>query len=84
MALEDQYQQRVQALVQELRDERQLTYEKLAEVLQTMGAHIKPQVLANRINRGRFSAGFAFMLLEAMGTSHVQYPKPPARLKASK
>lgn len=81
MALEERYQERVAALVRELRDERQLTYEKLAEALAGMGVRIKPQVLANKINRGTFNAGFAVMVLEAMGYTGMDFPKPPARLK---
>jgi hypothetical protein len=84
VTVEDEYQKRVVDLVKELRDAQQLTWEALAAKLAKMGEPMKPQVLANKVNRGRFQAGFAVLILQALGTDTMHYPKPPNRLKATK
>jgi hypothetical protein len=79
---EAEAQARVRALVKELRDAQGLSYKTLAARLARVGLDIDDRVLANRINRGTFTAGFLVLLLEAFDATKLEVPKKPGRLKA--
>ena len=82
MDSEAEAQARACALVKELRDAQGLSYKALAARLSRLGLDIDDRVLANRINRGGFSAGFLVLLLQALGVTQLEVTKRPARLKA--
>ncbi len=46
---------------------RDVSYPQLAELLKGLGVEETPENLANKINRGKFSAIFLFQCLEAVG-----------------
>jgi hypothetical protein len=79
---EAEAQARARALVKELRDAQGLSYKTLAARLSRLGLDIDDRVLANRINRGSFSAGFLVLLLQAFGMTKLEITKASARLKA--
>ncbi|MDE2626642.1 MAG: hypothetical protein KGL99_05760 [Burkholderiales bacterium] len=83
MDAEAEAQARVRDLVKELRDAQGLSYKELAARLARLGVDIDDRVLANRINRGGFDAGFLTLLLEAFGTPKLEVTKAPARLRAT-
>ena len=45
---------------------RDVSYQQLAKLLAQLGIHDSPENLANKINRGRFSALFLVQCLEAI------------------
>ena len=83
MDAEADAQARVRDLVKELRDARGLSYKELAAQLSVLGVTIDDRVLANRINRGTFSAGFLVLLLQVLGATSMAVTKKPARLRAA-
>jgi len=46
---------------------RDVSYPQLVELLKGLGVEETPENLANKINRGKFSAIFLFQCLEAVG-----------------
>lgn len=46
---------------------RSITYAQLVELLEKVGVTETPENLANKINRGKFSAIFLFQCLDAIG-----------------
>lgn len=70
-----------QKLIQDARADSEMTYESLAKALHSYGVDIEPQVLNNRIVRGRFSFVFALQLLAALGIESIHIPDPPRGLK---
>lgn len=84
MTTEESFQLRLQELIRELRAEEQLSYKELAARLEREGFTIDAKVLANRVNRGTFSAGFALAVLQALGCSSLTFPRGPKRLRATK
>lgn len=79
-----EFQQRARELVLELRAERELSYKELALLLEEAGLLIDAKVLANRVHRGTFDAGFFFALLHALGARQVNFSKPTSRFKPGK
>jgi hypothetical protein len=51
---------------------RDVDYPKLAELLRGIGIEETPVNLANKINRGKFSAIFLFQVLEVIGCKLVR------------
>ena len=45
---------------------REITYPQLTEMLSQLGVRESPENLANKINRGKFSAAFLLQCLEAI------------------
>jgi hypothetical protein len=80
----------MQELLKERRDAEQLTYKALARRLEKLGVKkedgdvLDAIALANRINRGNFSAGFAIAVLLALGCSTLTLYPPTKRLKVTK
>lgn len=83
MGSEEQYQIRMQALIKELRASEALSYKELAKRLEQQGLEIDAKVLANKVNRGNFSAGFALSLLAALGYHSLGFTTPTKRLTAT-
>jgi hypothetical protein len=81
---EQSFQLRMQVLIKELRADEELSYKELAKRLEHQGFSVDAKVLANRVNRGNFSAGFALAVLQALGYNNLAFPKAPKRLKASR
>ncbi len=80
------YEARAKSLVKELREEKQVSYEKLAERLVAYGVRMETQTLINRINRGRYTFTFALQVLAALGVKSIPIPqlgqpKPPEKAR---
>lgn len=84
MNTEQSFQLRMQEFIKELRAEEGLSYKELSTRLEHQGLVIDAKVLANRVNRGNFSAGFALAVLQAMGYSALAFPRAPKRLRITK
>ena len=50
---------------------REIDYIKLAELMKDIGIDEKQANIANKINRGAFSFGFALQIFEAIGVKHL-------------
>lgn len=84
MRADEEFQRRAHDLLQELRAEHNLTYKQMAQLLERHGVTTDWKALANRMNRGKFDAGFLFAALHAFGIHQVNFTKPGTRLKAKK
>ncbi|MFC2950698.1 DUF6471 domain-containing protein [Marinicaulis aureus] len=51
---------------------RNLSYEDLAQKLQSIGIEESPKNLSNKIGRGSFTAGFMLQCLEALGCTSLR------------
>jgi len=78
---DEQFQLRMRDLIEELREAEELSYQELANRLEANGMRVDAKVLANRVHRGRFSAGFALALLQALRVTELSFPSPVKRLK---
>jgi hypothetical protein len=70
------YEIQARDLIQGLREQKQVSFEQLALRLLEGGETVQPKVLANRINRGKFSLALTLQLLAAMDVSTLKLPKP--------
>ena len=77
------FQQRMRDLVLELRAEEQLSYKELALRLEKQGLVIHWKTLANRVQTGKFSAGFALAMLQALGVKKLTIRGTAARLRVN-
>jgi 3-mercaptopyruvate sulfurtransferase SseA len=50
---------------------REIDYIKLAELMKAIGVDEKQVNIANKINRGAFSLGFALQIFKAIGVNNV-------------
>jgi len=50
---------------------REIDYIKLAELMKSIGIDEKQANIANKINRGAFSLGFALQIFKAIGVEQV-------------
>lgn len=50
---------------------REIDYIKLAELMKAIGVDEKQVNIANKINRGAFSLGFALQIFKAIGVSNL-------------
>lgn len=50
---------------------REIDYIKLAELMNAIGVNEKQVNIANKINRGAFSLGFALQIFKAIGVNNV-------------
>lgn len=78
------FQHRMRDLVLELRAEEQLSYKELALRLEKEGLVIKWKTLANRVQTGKFQAGFALAVLHALGVKKLTLKAPTSRLGVDK
>lgn len=77
MNASDFYAMQAKALVKDLRERRGLPYKELARRLEAEGETVDVQVLINRVNKGKYSFGFALQLLAAMDAQSIPVPKNP-------
>ena len=83
METDELFQQRMRDLVLELRAEKQLSYKELALRLEKEGLVIHWKTLANRVQTGKFSAGFALAMLQALGVKKLTLRGTAARLRVN-
>lgn len=67
MKTESEWDARVKGLLKAELKRRGVTYDQLAEKLETMGVKDSSAAIANKISRGRFTAVFLVQCLEAVG-----------------
>lgn len=84
MDVADEYQERLQVLIKDLRYRHDVSYKELARRLERLGFVIDDRVLANRINRGGFHAGLAILVLQALGFTNLHFTTKSKKLNASK
>jgi hypothetical protein len=77
------FQQRMRDLVLELRADEQLSYKELALRLEKQGLVVHWKTLANRVQTGKFSAGFALAVLHALGVKKLTLKAPTSRLRVN-
>ena len=83
MNVRELYVTRAKSLVKELREEKSVSYEQLAERLVSYGVRMETQALINRINRGRFTFAFALQVLAALGVRSIDIPQLGQKKPAS-
>lgn len=84
METDELFQQRLRELILELRADAGWSYKELARKLAEQGLTINDKTLANRVQAGKFSGGFALALLHAFGKGQLWFSKPTARLKVER
>lgn len=62
---------RAKRLVKSELAKREIDYIKLAELMNDIGIDEKQVNIANKINRGAFSLGFALQIFKAIGVNNV-------------
>lgn len=68
------YEKQARDLIKQARDEKQLTYAQLAELLKAHGAVLEERALINKINRGRFTFAFALQVMAALDMASLPLP----------
>lgn len=68
------YEKQARDLIKQAREEKQLTYAQLAELLRAHGAVLEERALINKINRGRFTFAFALQVMAALDMVVLQLP----------
>ena len=68
------YEKQARDLIKQAREEKQLTYAQLAELLKAHGAVLEERALINKINRGRFTFAFALQVMAALDMVVLQLP----------
>ena len=51
---------------------RNITYSKLAELMETIGVHEDERNLRNKVSRGKFSVAFMLQVLKAIGATEIR------------
>lgn len=79
------YEKQARDLLKNLREDKELTYDQLAQRLRAHGAVLETRPLINKINRGRFTFAFALQVLAAMDQTTLRVPNAlgPDRAKPS-
>ena len=67
MASEDEWAERAKRMIRTEMVRRAVSYEGLSERLAVLGTHDSPVNLRNKMSRGRFTAAFMLLCLEALG-----------------
>ncbi len=62
---------RAKRLIKSELAKREIDYIKLAELMNAIGVDEKQVNIANKINRGAFSLGFALQIFKAIGVNNV-------------
>ncbi len=70
--LDKQYQAKAKGLLRAEMARRNLSYEDLAQKLQSIGIEESPKNLSNKVGRGSFTAGFFLQCLEAIGVQDLR------------
>ena len=68
------YEKQARDLIKQAREEKQLTYAQLAELLKAHGAVLEERALINKINRGRFTFAFALQVMAALDMEVLKLP----------
>ena len=68
------YEKQARDLIKRAREEKQLTYAQLAELLTAHGAVLEERALINKINRGRFTFAFALQVMAALDMVVLKVP----------
>lgn len=71
------YQKQAKKIIKDVRENLDVSYKDLSLRLEAYGVHIEPQVLINRINKGKFSFTFALQVLAALGYQYISIPEYP-------
>ncbi len=71
MPTEDEWAQKAQRLLKAELKRRDVSYQQLSEKLAAMGATETPAAIANKISRGKFTAAFLLMALNAIGSTTI-------------
>ncbi len=67
MATEDEWAERAKRMIRTEMVKRGVSYEGLSERLAALGAHDSPVNLRNKMSRGKFTAAFMLLCMEALG-----------------
>lgn len=51
---------------------RNITYSKLAELMETIGVHEDERNLRNKVSRGKFTVAFMLQVLKAIGATEIR------------
>ena len=51
---------------------RNITYSKLAELMETIGVHEDERNLRNKVSRGKFTVAFMLQVLKAIGATELR------------
>ncbi len=70
--VDKEYQAKAKGLLRAEMARRNLSYEDLAQKLQSIGIEESPKNLSNKIGRGSFTAGFFLQCLEAIGVQDLR------------
>lgn len=70
--VDKEYQEKAKGLLRAEIVRRNLSYEDLAEKLESIGVEESPKNLSNKIGRGSFTAGFFLQCLEAIGVETLR------------
>ncbi len=62
---------RAKRLIKSELAKREIDYIKLAKLMKAIGVNEKQVNIANKINRGAFSLGFALQIFKAIGVNNV-------------
>ena len=68
------YEKQARDLIKRAREEKQLTYAQLAELLKAHGAVLEERALINKINRGRVTFAFALQVMAALDMEVLKLP----------
>lgn len=67
VATEDEWVERAKRMIRTEMVRRGVNYEGLSERLAALGAHDSPMNLRNKMSRGKFTAAFMLLCMEALG-----------------
>ena len=84
MATEDEWAERAKRMIRTEMVRRGVSYEGLSERLASLGTHDSPVNLRNKMSRGKFTAAFMLLSLEALGCHELTLVTPSDRLQQSK
>ena len=71
MATEDEWAERAKRMIRTEMIKRGVSYEGLSERLAALRAHDSPMNLRNEMSRGKFTAAFMLLCMEALGCKAV-------------
>ncbi len=77
MATEDEWAERAKRMIRTEMVRRGVSYEGLSERLASLGAHDSPVNLRNKMSRGKFTAAFMLLCLEAVGCNFLSLSDIP-------
>lgn len=75
------FEEQARTLIQQLREDKDVSYSDLARRLEGFGAVQSRQTLTNKLNRGGYSFEFALQVLAALGVTSLRIPQLPQELQ---